>query len=65
MLKLSKLPAEIPWIENMAKKIVNINPTLHLNKLEIKELNLSNFKSLDILDIIPKTKLSINIGIIT
>ena len=59
---LSKLPAEMPCILKTAKNKVKIKPTLHLNKLEIKELNLSSFTLLEIFEIIENTKLNINKG---
>jgi len=61
---LSNEPADIPWIVIIAKNKVKINPTLHLNKLEINEENLSNFILFDMFEIIENTKLNVNNGII-
>ena len=64
MLKLSNLPAVMPCNVNIAKNIVNTSPTLHLKKLEIKALNLSNLTLSVMFVIIENTKLSINNGTI-
>ena len=61
---LSKLPADIPCRVIIAKNKVKTIPTLHLKKLEMKELNLSSFTLSEKFEIISKTKLNINNGII-
>lgn len=52
----------MPWSENIEKNIVKTNPTLHLNKLDINDENLSNLMLSDKLDIIPKIKLNMKSG---
>lgn len=52
----------MPCSENIAKNKVKTNPTLHLNKLEINEENLSSLMLSDRLEIIPKIKLNMNNG---
>ena len=62
ILRLSKLPTAIPCSEKIAKKIVNVKPTLHLNRLDINPQNLSNFTLSLIFEMILKTKLNKNNG---